>query len=580
MPTFLSATNLADLTGTSLATAQKWGESGVYPYHKNEKGKDGFYMEELTEVEPVRMMLETHWEEEFHVAPLRDYTSVELFAGAGGLALGMHLAGFRHVLLNEMDAMACQTLRRNHPEWNVLEGDIHNVDFTPLRGHVDFLSGGFPCQAFSYAGKKGGLNDTRGTLFFELARAVKEIQPKVFMGENVKGLLSHDDGKTLQVIRNAIAELGYTLVEPQVLKAIMYQVPQKRERLILVAIRNDIAQHVRFKWPDPYRRVMTLRDAFFSGELFDNDVPESDGQSYPAKKARVMAMVPEGGDWRDLPIEEQKDYMGGSFYLGGGKTGMARRLSMDEPSLTLTCAPAQKQTERCHPTETRPLTVREYARIQTFPDYWQFEGNLADQYKQIGNAVPVNLAFAIGRSLIRLFNDIDAQNPEESQFEEADRIAHGMLPPELFAVNMFDVKREYPEEIVSNTFEKKRRVNISKLDDSKNVLVCLVPDKYIVPFTNGKAKAYFTGKKFPSTVALNKLFYFMPYTKGKGIRDLYQIKVARVAPKHEFVDEADENDLRLAFEIEYVTHLYEDYKPIKLNIWHTFTDTKLRNLIG
>lgn len=580
MPTFLSATNLADLTGTSLATAQKWGESGVYPYHKNEKGKDGFYMEELTEVEPVRMMLETHWEEEFHVAPLRDYTSVELFAGAGGLALGMHLAGFRHVLLNEMDAMACQTLRRNHPEWNVLEGDIHNVDFTPLRGHVDFLSGGFPCQAFSYAGKKGGLNDTRGTLFFELARAVKEIQPKVFMGENVKGLLSHDDGKTLQVIRNAIAELGYTLVEPQVLKAIMYQVPQKRERLILVAIRNDIAQHVRFKWPDPYRRVMTLRDAFFRGELFDNDVPESDGQSYPAKKARVMAMVPEGGDWRDLPIEEQKDYMGGSFYLGGGKTGMARRLSMDEPSLTLTCAPAQKQTERCHPTETRPLTVREYARIQTFPDYWQFEGNLADQYKQIGNAVPVNLAFAIGRSLIRLFNDIDAQNPEESQFEEADKIAHGMLPPELFAVNMFDVKREYPAEIVSNTFEKKRRVNISKLDDSKNVLVCLVPDKYIVPFTNGKAKAYFTGKKFPSTVALNKLFYFMPYTKGKGIRDLYQIKVARVAPKHEFVDEADENDLRLAFEIEYVTHLYEDYKPIKLNIWHTFTDTKLRNLIG
>lgn len=579
MHTFLSVNNLADLMGTSLATAQKWGESGVYPYHKNDKGKEGFYMEELTDVAPVRMMLETKWDEEFHVAPLRDYTSVELFAGAGGLALGMHLAGFRHVLLNEMDAMACQTLRRNHPEWNVLEGDIHNIDFTPLRGRVDFLSGGFPCQAFSYAGKKGGLNDTRGTLFFELARAVKEIQPKVFMGENVKGLLSHDDGKTLQVIRNAIAELGYTLVEPQVLKAIMYQVPQKRERLILVAIRNDIARTVQFKWPEPYRRVMTLRDAFFSGELFDNDVPESDGQSYPAKKARVMAMVPEGGDWRDLPVEEQKDYMGGSFYLGGGKTGMARRLSMDEPSLTLTCAPAQKQTERCHPTETRPLTVREYARIQTFPDYWQFEGNLADQYKQIGNAVPVNLAFAIGRSLIRLFNEIDAQNPEDSQFEEADRIAHGMLPPELFAVNMFDVQREYPAGIVENPYEPKRRVNISKLDDSKNVLICLVPDKYIVPYNNHKAKAYFTGKKFPSTVALNKLYYFMPYIKGKGIRDLYMIKVARVASKHEFVDEADENDLRLAFDIEYVAHLYDDYKPIKLNIWHTFTDTKLRNLI-
>ena len=579
MRTFISASNLADLTGTSLATAQKWGENGVYPYHKNDKGKEGFFMEELTDVESVKMMLESHWEEELHVAPLRDYTSVELFAGAGGLALGLHMAGFRHVLLNEIDTMACQTLRRNHPEWNVLEGDIHNIDFTPLQGHVDFLSGGFPCQAFSYAGKKGGLNDTRGTLFFELARAVREIKPKVFMGENVKGLLSHDNGRTLEVIRNAIAEMGYTLVEPKVLKAIMYQVPQKRERLILVAIRNDIAQMVQFKWPDPYKRVMTLRDAFFGGELFENDVPHSDGQAYPVKKARIMAMVPEGGDWRNLPVEVQKEYMGGSFYLGGGKTGMARRLSMDEPSLTLTCAPAQKQTERCHPTETRPLTVREYARIQTFPDCWQFEGNMSAQYKQIGNAVPVNLAFAIGRSLIRLFNDIDAQMPEESQFDETNRIAHGMLPPELFAINMFEVQREYPEGIISNPIAKERRINISKLDDSKNVLVCLVPDKYILPYTNHNAKAYFTGKNFPSTVALNKLYYFMPYIKGKGVRDLYQISIARVASKHEFVAEADENDLRLVFDIEFVTSLYDDYKPIRLNIWHAFTDTKLRNVL-
>ena len=119
-----------------------------------------------------------------------------------------------------------------------------------------------------------------------------------------------------------------------------------------------------------------------------------------------MQLVPEGGDWRDLPEEVARDYMKGSYNLGGGKTGMARRLAMDEPSLTLTCAPAQKQTERCHPIETRPLTVREYARIQTFPDDWQFCGNLTAQYKQIGNAVPVNLAWAIGRSLIRLFNDI------------------------------------------------------------------------------------------------------------------------------------------------------------------------------
>ena len=581
MPTFLSATNLADLTGTSLATAQKWGRNGVYPYHKNENGKEGFYMEDLTDVEPVRMMLNTHWDEEFHVAPLRDFTSVELFAGAGGLAIGMHMAGFRHVLLNEIDPMACQTLRKNHPEWNVLEGDIHQVDFTPLRGKVDFLSGGFPCQAFSYAGKKGGLNDTRGTLFFELARAVKEIQPKVFMGENVKGLLSHDDGRTLEIIRNAIAELGYTLVEPRVLKAIMYQVPQKRERLILIAIRNDIYKTgVRFKWPDPYRRVMTLRDAFYRGDLFDCDVPLSEGQTYPDKKARIMAMVPEGGDWRDLPEEEQRNYMGGSFYLEGGKTGMARRLSMDEPSLTLTCAPAQKQTERCHPIETRPLTVREYARIQTFPDNWVFEGSMADQYKQIGNAVPVNLAYAIGRSLIRLFNDIDAQNPEESQFEEANRIASEMLPPDLFPVDLFDLQNTYPQDIIKNVYRKRKHVNDVDLDDSKNVLVSLVSSDNIDPFNQQNAKLYYTGKKFPSTVKLNKLYYLMPYIKGKGIRDLYIIKVARVGTKHEVCHECDENDFRIVFEIEFVKQLFEDYKPVKLMIWHTFTDTNLRAILA
>ena len=580
MSTFLSASNLADLTGTSLATTQKWGENGVYPCHKNDKGNIGFYMEELIDIEPIKMMLDSQWDEEFHVAPLRDYTSVELFAGAGGLALGMHMAGFRHVLLNEIDPMACQTLRKNHPEWNVLEGDIHQIDFSPLCGKVDFLSGGFPCQAFSYAGKKGGLNDTRGTLFFELARAVKEIQPKVFMGENVKGLLSHDNGNTLSIIKNVIAELGYTLVEPRVLKAIMYQVPQKRERLILIAIRNDIVRKVSFKWPDPYKRVMTLRDAFFRGDLYGQDVPISEGQAYPAKKAQVMAMVPEGGDWRDLPIEVQKDYMGGSFYLGGGKTGMARRLSMDEPSLTLTCAPAQKQTERCHPLETRPLTVREYARIQTFPDDWSFVGNLTEQYKQIGNAVPVNLAFAIGRSLIRLFNDLDALEHENSQYEEANRIAYGMIPPDLFAINFFDLKKEYPEDIVNNGFIKKKKIDIGKLDDSKNVLVSLVTTENIVLFNQQNAKLYYTGKSFPSTVKLNKLYYFIPYIKGKGIRDLYIIKVARVGTKNEVSGKCDDNDFRLVFEIEFLTPLFDDFKPYKLKIWHCYTDTNLRAILS
>ena len=427
MSFFISANSLADIIGSSLSNTIKWGESGIFPFHTNERGKLGFNMEDLYAIPSIKDMIHTQWDNENQTIPLRNFVSVELFAGAGGLALGMHMAGFKHVLLNEIDKTACQTLRRNRPDWNILEKDIKEVDFSKLRGYVDFLSGGFPCQAFSYAGKKGGLTDTRGTLFFELARAVKEIQPKVFMGENVKGLLSHDNGKTLQVIRNAISELGYTLIEPRVLKAVMYKVPQKRERLILIAVRNDIASQIKFKWPDPYKRVMTLRDAFFSGELYPSDVPKSAGQIYPEKKKRVLDMIPEGGFWKDLPIEEQKNYMGASFFLGGGKTGMARRLSMDEPSLTLTCSPAQKQTERCHPIETRPLTVREYARIQTFPDDWRFEGPISNQYKQIGNAVPVNLAFAIGRSLIRLFNDIEKILPEKDKYKEANIIAKELL---------------------------------------------------------------------------------------------------------------------------------------------------------
>ena len=404
----ISASNFADIMGVSKATLQKWEANGTFVPKLDNFGNRYFYIRDLIDIPEIKNMVYSPWEEEMNIKPLRPYSSIELFAGAGGLALGLEKAGFSHVMLNELDYNAYATLKKNRPNWNVVRGDVRSISFNAYKGKVDLLSGGFPCQAFSYAGKQGGFNDTRGTLFFELARAVKEICPKVFLCENVKGLAAHDKGRTLNTIKNVIKELGYTLVEPRVLKAIFYRVPQKRERIILVAIRNDFAGKVRFEWPSPYHRIMTLRDAFFKGELYDTDVPDSEGQKYPKKKETIMRLVPMGGYWRDLPIETQKEYMGGSYGLGGGKTGMARRLSIDEPSLTLTCAPAQKQTERCHPIETRPLTIREYARIQTFPDSWIFEGSLGEQYKQIGNAVPVNLAYAVGCSLVRLFNDMES----------------------------------------------------------------------------------------------------------------------------------------------------------------------------
>ena len=155
---------------------------------------------------------------------------------------------------------------------------------------------------------------------------------------------------------------------------------------------------------------MNLQDALKKGALYNCDVPASEGVKYPMNKKTVLDLVPPGGYWRDLPDEIQRQYMKKSYFMGGGKTGMARRLSWQEPSLTLTCSPSQNQTERCHPEETRPLTVREYARIQTFPDDWEFIGSTSSKYKQIGNAVPVNLGYAIGKSLINFLNQIIEAN--------------------------------------------------------------------------------------------------------------------------------------------------------------------------
>ena len=320
-------------------------------------------------------------------------TNIELFAGAGGLALGLEQAGIEGVEFVEFNHAACDTLRKNRPDWNVVEGDVHEVDFTQYHGKVDLVSGGAPCQAFSYAGKKLGFGDTRGTLFAEFARCVEEVSPKMFLFENVRGLLSHDRGRTFDTIKHTFEGLGYA-VQRRVLNACYFGVGQKRERLIVIGIRNDLADKVVFEYPEPDKKQTTLRDVL-------QNVPDSPYQPYSEKKRKVMALVPPGGCWVDLPDDVAREYMGKSYFSGGGRRGMARRIAWDEPCLTLTTSPSQKQTERCHPDETRPFTVREYARIQSFPDDWQFEGTIGDQYKQIGNAVPVELARRVGVEIVR-----------------------------------------------------------------------------------------------------------------------------------------------------------------------------------
>ncbi len=394
------------ILSVSTETLRRWDRDGKLKANRNPENNYRYY--HLDQLEPLGVSdLFTVYGKKTSSTPIRAYTSIELFAGAGGMALGMEKAGIEHSLLNDFDRYAIQTLKKNRPEWNVVHGDISTIDFKSYKNKIDLLTGGFPCQTFSYAGKKRGMEDTRGTLFYEFARALKESQPKVFLAENVKGLFSHDKGRTLQTMVDVFESMGYDILEPRVLKAIHYRVPQKRERLFIIGIKKEYASTVTFQWPKGNNTIYTLKDALKKSDLFETDVEVSQGQEYPEKKKKVLDLVPPGGYWRDLPLDLQKEYMMKSFYLGGGKTGIARRISWDEPSLTLTCSPAQKQTERCHPDETRPFQVREYARIQTFPDEWEFEGSMTQQYKQIGNAVPVNLAYALGTSLVQVLNDIE-----------------------------------------------------------------------------------------------------------------------------------------------------------------------------
>jgi DNA (cytosine-5)-methyltransferase 1 len=317
-------------------------------------------------------------------------SAIDLFCGAGGLALGLEQAGLEPVILIDNDKWVCETLKLNRPNWNVICNDVSKMDW---RGYkADVVTGGFPCQAFSHAGKKRGFEDTRGTLFFEFARCVNEVRPKIFVGENVAGLVIHDNGRTLKTMISILKSFGYN-VQHKVLDAVDYGVPQKRKRIFIVGTLPGMS----FSFPEPSRKVVTLREAL-------KNVPRSPGAEYSEKRSEVLKLVPPGGCWVDLPLNLQKRHMGKSYYSGGGRRGMARRLSWDEPSLTLTTSPAQKETERCHPEETRPFTVREYARIQTFPDNWQFAGGVGVQYRQIGNAVPVKLAKAVGLCIAETLN--------------------------------------------------------------------------------------------------------------------------------------------------------------------------------
>lgn len=338
----------------------------------------------------------------------RNKTSIELFAGAGGLALGLEEAGFNHIGLVEFNEHAAATLKTNRHNWNVLCEDIAEVakrdlekEFNISKYELDLLSGGAPCQSFSYAGKRLGLNDVRGTMFYHYATFLHKLQPKMFLFENVRGLLTHDSGRTYETILGIFEDEGYYTTH-KVLNAWNYGVPQKRERLITIGIRKDLMANSSFSFPKEHKYKPLTKDI----KLEVNPGPLECAR-YSEYKTSVFKLVPPGGYWRDIDPNVAKEYMKTCWYMEGGRTGILRRIGLNEPSLTVLTNPGMKQTDRCHPLEVRPFSYRENARFQTFPDSWEFCGKLSEKYKQIGNAVPVNLAKEIGLEVYKTLEDIE-----------------------------------------------------------------------------------------------------------------------------------------------------------------------------
>jgi len=319
------------------------------------------------------------------------YNFIELCAGAGGLSLGLINTGMKPVLLNDNNRDCCATLKKNHPGYNILHGNMEEIYYDQYIGKIDLLTGGVPCQSFSQAGKRKGLKDKRGDLMLQFSKILNLIKPKMFMIENVKGLLSHNNGETIVEILEHLNKNNLYTIKYKCMDASKYNVPQKRERVFIVGILKQY--NTEFQFPEECKNKIYLKDIL-------KDVPISDCAKYTEEKINLFKQIPQGGCWINLPEELQKLYLGKSYYSGGGKRGILHRLSMDKPSLTLLCSPSQKQTERCHPLENRPLSVREYARIQTFPDTYEFIGSMSSKYKQIGNAVPVKLAEILGKCIV------------------------------------------------------------------------------------------------------------------------------------------------------------------------------------
>ena len=358
--------------------------------------------------------------------------ALSFFSGAMGLDLGIEKAGFDVRLACEIDKFCRQTIALNKPNIALLT-DINNYSAEDIRfeaglknrDEIDLIVGGPPCQAFSTAGNRKGFNDERGNVFLKYLELCLKLRPKYFVIENVRGLLScpmehrpHEQrgqnypnlredelkGGALNFIINRLEKSGYGY-SFNLYNSAHFGTPQIRERVIIICSRDgkippflipthsENGEHGLSKWT-------TLKKCI-------SKVNKHDHLTFPEKRLKYYRLLNSGENWKNLPIGLQKEAMGKSFFSGGGKTGFLRRLAWDRPSPTLVTHPTMPATDLAHPEEDRPLSVQEYKKIQEFPDTWELAGPIIQQYKQIGNAVPVSLGCAVGTLVFNLLSGIE-----------------------------------------------------------------------------------------------------------------------------------------------------------------------------
>ncbi len=361
--------------------------------------------------------------------PLLDETPIALsfFSGAMGLDIGIEQAGFEVALACENDKYCRQTIERNRPDVALLKDvndissdDVYDMAQIGRDRDIDLIVGGPPCQAFSTAGKRRAFTDDRGNVFLKYIDLAFELKPKYLVIENVRGLLScpmmhrpHNKrgkgypdlsldeirGGALNFVINRIEAAGYGY-SFELYNSANFGTPQTRERVIIICSRDGrkppylVPTHSndkKYKLP----KWKTFRSV--AGRLRKHD-----HLNFPEKRLKYYRKLKDGQNWKSLPEKLQREALGKSYFSGGGKTGFLRRIAWDKPSPTLVTHPAMPATDLCHPVEDRPLSIQEYKRVQQFPDDWVLKGSLTEQYKQVGNAVPVGLGKAVGDLIISL----------------------------------------------------------------------------------------------------------------------------------------------------------------------------------